>query len=275
VTPWQGAGVVLNERMEIVLAIACGLGIGAVVGAIGGGGAILALPVFVYVLGEGVGSASTASLIVVTLGAAAGAGTQARQGHVCWRVAAVFAGPAAVGAYLGTIAGSSVSPRTLILVFVPVMLVAAAMTYARGSEGEPADERLRGCPRPEPLRAGGSGLLVGGMTGFFGVGGGFLIVPALTSLLGMPLRRAIATSLAVIGLTGVVALGAHLSRGAEPDWPLTIVLSGAAAVGAWLGGSLGNRASSAALGHAFAFVVALLALALLADVLLLGGPPTG
>ena len=261
--------------MQIVLAIALGLGIGVVVGTIGGGGAILALPVFVYVLGEGVSSASTASLIVVTLGASAGAGAQAVQGRVCWRVAAAFAIPAAAGAYVGTIAGASVSPRTLILAFVPVMLAAAATTYARGAEDVNGDDGPLGCPQPEPARSGLGGLAVGAMTGFFGVGGGFLVVPALTSLLGLPLRRAIATSLAVIGFTGIVALGIHLARGAEPDWPLTIALSGAAAVGALAGSGLGNRVSAATLARAFALVVALLAVALLVDVLVLGGPPIG
>jgi uncharacterized membrane protein YfcA len=262
--------------VQIVLAIALGFGIGVVVGTIGGGGAILALPVFVYVLGEGVSAASTASLIVVALGASAGAGAHAVKGRVCWRVAAAFAIPAAAGAYVGTIAGASVSPRTLILAFVPVMLAAAAMTYARGTEKVDHDDgQPLGCPRPKLPRSGGSGLAVGTMTGFFGVGGGFLVVPALTSLLGLPLRRAIATSLAVIGFTGLVALGIHLARGAEPDWPLTIALSGAAAAGALVGSGLGGRVSTATLGRAFAVVVALLALALLADVLLLGGPPSG
>jgi uncharacterized protein len=261
--------------VQIALAIALGLGIGVVVGTIGGGGAILALPVFVYVLGEGVSSASTASLIVVTLGASAGAGAQAVQGRVCWGVAAAFAVPAAVGAYLGTIAGASVSPRTLILAFVPVMLIAAATTYARGVEDDGDDGQPLGCPRPDPARSGLGGLAVGAMTGFFGVGGGFLVVPALTSLLGLPLRRAIATSLAMIGFTGIVALGIHLARGAEPDWPLTIALSGAAAAGALAGSGLGNRVSTATLGRAFGLVVALLAVALLVDVLVLGGPPVG
>jgi uncharacterized protein len=173
--------------VQIAIAIALGLGIGIVVGAIGGGGAILALPVFVYVLGEGVSSASTASLIVVTLGASAGAGAHAVQGRVCWRVAA----------------------------------------YARGTQKVDQDGARRlDFSQPELPRSGASGLVVGVMTGFFGVGGGFLVVPALTSLLGLPLRRAIATSLAVIGFTGLAALGVHLGRGAEPDWPLTIALSG-------------------------------------------------
>jgi uncharacterized membrane protein YfcA len=262
--------------VETLLAIVLGLAIGTVVGAVGGGGAILALPVFVYVLGQGVSSASTASLIVVTLGASVGASVHARHGHVCWRVAVAFAVPAAVGAYVGTVANSKVSPAALILAFVPVMLAAAAATYMRlghrdGGEAEP----LRPCPPLDLPRLGASGLVVGAMTGFFGVGGGFLIVPALTSLLGLPMRRGIATSLVVIGLTGLAALAIHLARGAEPDWRLTAVLSGATALGALWGSTIGNRMSQESLARAFALVVAVLAALLFIDVTVLGGPPTG
>ena len=97
--------------MEMLLAIPFGLAIGAVVGTVGGGGAILALPVLVYVLDQGVSSASTASLIVVAVAASVGAGSQARDGHVCWRVALIFSVPAAAGAYAGTVANGAVSPQ--------------------------------------------------------------------------------------------------------------------------------------------------------------------
>lgn len=111
------------------------------------------------------------------------------------------------------------------------------------------------------------------MTGFFGVGGGFLIVPALTVLLGLTLRRAIATSLAIITLTGVAALASHLAAGSSPDWELTAVLAGSAAAGALAGSSLGRRLDARALARAFAVVVAVVALFLLLDVLVLEGPP--
>ena len=113
--------------METALAIPFGFLIGFVVGTVGGGGAILALPVLVYVLDQGVSPATTASLIVVALGASFGAGSQARHGHVCWRVALVFSVPAVVGAYVGTVANDAVSARALILAFVPVMLGAAVL----------------------------------------------------------------------------------------------------------------------------------------------------
>lgn len=257
------------------LALILGLAIGAMVGTVGGGGAILALPVLVYVLDQGVSSGSTASLIVVTLGASVGAGAHALHGQLCWRVAAAFAVPAALGAYLGTIASTSVAPRVLILAFVPVMLAAAALTYFRGGPTVSGEEDPRPCPRPQPGRSSGAGLLVGAMTGFFGVGGGFLIVPALTSLLGLSIRRAIATSLAIIGLTGLAALAAHLARGAEPDWPLTVALCIGATVGALVGSSIGRRLSPRSLAHGFGIAVAAIAIFLLVDVLILGGPPRG
>lgn len=264
--------------MVTVLAILFGLAIGAVVGSVGGGGAILALPVLVYVLDLGVGPASTASLIVVALAASFGAGSQALGGHLCWRVALVFSIPAAAGAYLGTLANERVDPETLVLAFVPVMMLAAISTFRRGDPDEgsgagPADEG--GCPPPASFRALGAGLGVGAMTGFFGVGGGFLIVPALTMLLGLSMRRAIATSLAIITLTGMAALASHLAAGSEPDWTLTAVLAGAAAVGAVAGSSLGQRLDPRTLAHGFGVVVGLVAIFLLLDVILLGGPPAG
>ena len=257
----------------MLLAIPFGLAIGVVVGTVGGGGAILALPVLVYVLDEGVSPASTASLIVVALGASVGAGAQARRGQLCRRIALTFSVPAAIGAYAGTLANTEVSGRTLVLAFVPVMLCAAALTYLRGDEaGAGADE---GCPEVALGRTGASGFAVGVLTGFFGVGGGFLIVPALTVLLGIAVRRAIATSLAIITLTGVAALLSHLAEGAEPNWGLTLILCAGAGIGALAGTALGRRLPAQALTHAFGVVVAAVALFLLVDVLFAGGPPVG
>lgn len=255
----------------MILAIPLGLAIGAIVGTVGGGGAILALPALVYALGEPVGPATTASLIVVAMGASAGAGARAREGEVCWRIALTFSAPAAVGAYLGTLAGAEVSPRALVLAFVPVMLAAAGMAARRAERA--GFEVAAGCPPVQIVRAATAGVVVGAMTGFFGVGGGFLIVPALTVLLGLTLRRAVATSLAIITLTGLAALASHLVEGAEPDWALTLVLCGSAAVGAVAGSAFARGLSERALGHAFALVVAAVATLLLVDVLALGGPP--
>jgi uncharacterized membrane protein YfcA len=257
----------------VVLAIPLGIVIGLIVGAVGGGGAILALPVLVYVLGEGVGPAATASLIVVAIAAGIGAGALALRGHVCWRIALTFTAPAAAASLVGTLAGTAVGATTLILCFVPVMLVASSATWQRASQTQ--SEETGRCPDAPAARIAAAGAGVGLLTGFFGVGGGFLIVPLLTLLFGFSFRRAVATSLVIITLTGIAALGSHLAVGASIDVAITLALSLSTAAGAVIGTLVAQRVPQAALGRAFALVVALLALFLLADTLLLGGPPQG
>ncbi|MBE2316125.1 sulfite exporter TauE/SafE family protein [Solirubrobacter sp. CPCC 204708] len=253
----------------IGLAVVLGLAIGMIVGAVGGGGAILALPVLVYVLGEPVGPASTASLVVVSLAAAIGAGSLARHGRVCWRLAFTFAAPAALGSILGTAASHEIGGDALILAFVPVMALAAVLTWKRA--GESGDEGE--CPDPPRSRTLLAGLLVGVLTGFFGVGGGFVIVPVLSVWLGTPFRRAVATSLVIIALTGVVALASHLAAGSRPDLAVTGTLSAATGAGALLGTLFAERVPQSLLRRGFAVLVGAVALALLIDVLALGGPP--
>lgn len=259
--------------MEVALAIPFGIAIGLVVGTIGGGGAILALPLLVYVLGEDVGPASTASLIVVAIAAGVGAGALGLRGHVCWHVALTFTAPAAAGSLLGTLANTAVSGEALILAFVPVMLVAAAATWQRAAQATSEDTGL--CPEVRALQVGVAGVGVGLLTGFFGVGGGFLIVPVLTLWLGFSFRRAVATSLVIITLTGCAALASHLVIGAAIDWAVTIALALSTGVGALAGSLFAQRVPQAMLGRAFAVVVGLLALFLLLDTLVLGGPPGG
>ena len=120
-----------------------------------------------------------------------------------------------------------------------------------------------------------AGAGVGAMTGFFGVGGGFLIVPVLTLWLGARFRRAVATSLVILTLTGAAALASHLATGSGINVPVTIALSSTTAVGALLGTIVGRRLPQRHLGRAFALVVTAVALFLTVDTLFLGGPPSG
>ena len=254
-----------------MLAIPFGIAIGLVVGAVGGGGAILALPVLVYVLGEDVGPATTASLVVVAIASAVGAGALAARGHVCWRIVLTFVVPAGLASLAGTVLGTAVSPELLILAFVPVMLAAAAATWYRA--GQPGRDDTGDCPEPraDAVVVGGAG--VGMLTGFFGVGGGFLIVPTLMLWLGFGFRRAVATSLVIITITGAAALASHLAIGSAIDVGVTAALAASTAAGALLGTVYAQRIPQAGLARAFAIVVALLALFLLVDTLALGGPP--
>lgn len=256
--------------MLLIVAAVLGLAIGLVVGSVGGGGAILALPVLVYVLDEPVGPAASGALVVVAVAAAVGAGSMARSGHVCWRIALTFAAPGAGGALLGTAAGSTVDGKLLVLLFVPVMLVAAFATWQRAGSGLDGGA---GCPQPLAAQLLAAGLGVGLLTGFFGVGGGFVIVPVLTLWFGVGFRRAVATSLVIITLTGLVALLSHLAAGSDIDVVLTLALALPTALGAFVGTLVSERLPAAALARAFAVIVCVVALALLVDVLLLGGPP--
>jgi uncharacterized membrane protein YfcA len=257
----------------VVLAIPMGILIGLVVGAVGGGGGVLGLPVLVYVLGEPVGPASTASLIVVAIAAGVGAGALALRGHVCWRIALTFSLPAAAGSLLGTLGNSAVSAKALILAFVPVMLVASLATWQRAQRT--VSDVTGGCPPARRGRILVAGLAVGALTGFFGVGGGFMIVPVLTLWLGFGFRRAVATSLVILTLTGLSALASHLAVGADIEVAIIAALAASTAVGAVVGSILAQRVPQAALGRAFSVVVGLLAMFLLVDTLLLGGPPHG
>lgn len=255
-----------------MLALPFGLLIGLVVGTVGGGGAILALPVLVYVLDQRIGPATTESLIVVALAAAIACGATWRQHHVCWRIALLFALPAAAGAFLGALGNRSVPAQTLVLAFVPVMLTAGAATWLRAAQGP--DDESAGCADVPVAPILVAGLVLGGLTGFFGVGGGFLIVPMLTIAFGIGMRRAVATSLAIIALTSAAALGSHLAlSGAQFDVEVTGLMAVATVAGAVAGSSLRRGLDQDTLARSFAVLIVTIALLLTVDVLALGGPP--
>jgi uncharacterized membrane protein YfcA len=259
----------------MLLAIPFGLAIGLAVGMLGGGGSVLAVPVLVYVLDQSVEEATTTSLLVVAAGAVAGALSHARAGRVCWRHAGSFTAAAVPGILAGTLAAQAVSGDALLAAFALVMLAAAAATWRRADEDE-ADKWEGGgaCPPlrlPRDLIAGAA---VGAVTGFFGVGGGFLVVPTLAIALAFTMRTAVGTSLVIITATSLLGLTAHLlaGRGLEADVTLTMAL--ACVAGSVAGAGLTRRVPQQALGRGFALLVVGVAAYLLASVALLGGPPT-
>ena len=222
-------------------------------------------------LDEPAGPATTGSLIVVAVAAAVGAGSLAAHGHVCWRIAAGFALPGAAGALAGTAASTAAGTALLVVLFVPVMLVASVATWQRAGAGRDLEEGE--CPDAPLGQLAPAGAAVGLLTGLFGVGGGFLIVPALALWFGVGFRRAVATSLVIITFTGLVALASHLVAGSEIDPGVTVAVALPTALGAFAGTRLSRRLPAAALGRAFAVVVCIVALLMLVDVLVLGGPP--
>lgn len=261
----------------MLLAVPFGLAIGLAVGMLGGGGSVLAVPVLVYVLGQSVSEATTASLVVVTAGALAGGLGHARAGRVCWRHAGSFTLAAIPGLVAGTLAGASVSGSTLLGAFALIMLAAAAAMWRKAGDEEPADGTWEGGGACPPLRLPRdllAGVLVGFLTGFFGVGGGFLIVPTLAIALAFTMRTAVGTSLAIITATSLLGLAAHLLAGRSLDIGVTTAMTAACVAGALAGAGLASHVPQRTLGRAFALLVCGVAAYLLVSAAFLGGPTT-
>jgi uncharacterized membrane protein YfcA len=259
-------------------ALPFGLAIGLSLGLLGGGGSVLAVPVLVYVLGEDVHSATTASLVVVTAGALAGGLRHARERRVCWRHAALFTAGALPGAVVGTALGNEVGGRLLLVAFALLMVVSAVATWLRAggrSPGARGGPERSGCPAARVVRDVSAGAVVGLVTGFFGVGGGIVIVPALVLLLAFSMRPAIGTSLAIITASSVMGVAVHLLAGRSVDPAVTAAMAAACVAGALAGARLAGQVPQRLLGRAFALLVAGVAVSLLVSAAVAGVPSGG
>jgi uncharacterized membrane protein YfcA len=229
-----------------VLAILSGTLVGFTLGLIGGGGSILAVPLLVYVVG--VPSPHVAigtSAVAVAASAAANLFGHARAGNVKWSCAIVFAAFGAIGAAGGAALGKMVDGGRLLAMFgVLMVVVGLLMLRPRQSAGDAGVRlTLANAPRLLPLLIG-FGLAVGVLSGFFGIGGGFLIVPGLVAATAMPLICAIGSSLVAVTAFGVTTAVSYGVSGLV-DWRLAVlfVVGGAAggALGIWLGTRLTAR----------------------------------
>lgn len=206
--------------------------VGLSLGMLGGGGSILAVPIFVYVLGYGPKEAIAMSLAVVGITSLAAAVGHWRAGNVDVRVAAIFGPFAMVGSYAGARLAAFVSGPFQLSLFGAVMLVSAVFMF-RGSS-----PRLAAAPEPGPMPVrliAAEALLVGVLTGLVGVGGGFLIVPTLALLGKVPIRIAIGTSLVVIALNAVAGFTGYLGQ-VDVPWLVMGAFAALATVAA-VGGS--------------------------------------
>lgn len=246
--------------MIVAATLGLGLLIGLSLGALGGGGSILTVPALVYVVGQDARAATTSSLFIVGITSVIAALGHARSGRVRWGVGVVFGVTGIAAGFAGTAVNQLVDPDVLLLAFAAVIVVAAVGMLAN-SRGEEHALQEGHAPPPErrwsPGRIGrivGAGLLVGFMTGFFGVGGGFVIVPALTLALGMSMPQAVATSLVVISINSAGALLARAGT-AHFDWAVIIPFTLAAVAGSLGGKVVADRASGTALTRAFAVLL--------------------
>jgi uncharacterized membrane protein YfcA len=244
--------------MQLALGLILSAGIGVSHGLIGGGGSIITVPVLVYVLDVPAHRAIGMSLAVVGSTALIGSLLHHRRGAVAWRTGSLFAASGLASAFLGSKLTRLVAPPVLLLLFAGLMLVVATVMLTRKDPVDGAPPRARSLPRSVF-----AGLAVGFLTGFLGVGGGFLIVPALVLYGGLTMKEAIGTSLFVISLNCASGLLGHLSAG-DADWRLTLMVAALAVAGALAGTALSHRFHPAHLRRIFAWFVVAVALFLIA-----------
>jgi uncharacterized membrane protein YfcA len=242
----------------VLTALLGALAIGLSLGLLGSGGSILTVPVLHYLLGQPEQAAIGGSLLVVGLVAASAAVPYALARQVAWRDVAAFGLPGMAGAFAGATLAHWIPGTVQLLGFAAAMLVAAwKMLRARALEPAPA------VPRRGALVVPFAGFGVGLLSGIVGVGGGFLIVPALVLLAGVPIAQAVGTSLAVIALnafTGFVRYHDVLAaRQIELDYPTLLAVAAVAVVGSLLGTRLGRRLPQPLLRRIFGVVLVLLA----------------
>jgi uncharacterized membrane protein YfcA len=271
--------------MGILWLVLLGLAIGLVLGGLGGGGAILTVPALVYVAGQTAAQATTSSLVIVGAAAVTGVASHVRTRTVSWRTGLFFGAAGIPAAWLGSHLSHAVDGSVLMLGFSALMLAAAVVmlrpqprivarravavpAVVGAGAGVPSDEATASAEEaleaPVCLRCSskalviGAGLGVGFLTGFLGVGGGFVVVPALVLVIGLPMRLAVGTSLVVVAMNAATALVAR-STTAEFDWSIIIPFALTAMVGALVGRRVADRLPADQLRRAFAVLLVLVA----------------
>lgn len=308
--------------MELaLLAVVVGVGVGIVVGALGAGGGILAVPVLVFLLGMPTHAATASSLIIVLITALFSLPHHARHGNVQWKNGLVFAGVSVVGAVVGSRL-SALVPGQVLLTLFGVMLVGVALAMLRRAlrtrRSERAEAAAHGSaaaqeteepvathddpvldqpgpdtvetadgihhfhgepelpllpapsPAPKMLVVVAAATLTGFLTGFFGVGGGFIVVPMLVIALGLAMRHASGTSLLVMVIATSTSLLARLGTDVQIDWTVTLIFAAGSAVGGILGGPLSAKARPSTLTLLFSMLLGGVAAVTLVQTLLLG-----
>lgn len=225
--------------------------IGLALGTLGGGGSILTVPVFVYVLGFDPKLAITMSLPVVGVAALAGVLTHWRAGNVRLQTAVLFGSVAMIGSYTGARASTLLTGRTQLLILGAAM-VAAAGAMLRNAASEDRHAEHDGSPHRTLLLT--VGFAVGVLTGLIGIGGGFLIVPALVVLGRVPMKQAVGTSLLVIALNATSGYLGHHGQ-AQVPWAFVARFAGVAILGILAGTALVHHISTRQLKRAFALLL--------------------
>lgn len=246
----------------MALTIGLAVFVGITLGLLGGGGSILTVPLLAYVAGMDAKQAIATSLLVVGVTSAIGAISHARTGRVQWRTGLIFGGAGMVGAYVGGVLARFI-PGSVLLIGFAAMMIATAIAMLRGRKNIDASDGGHHLPVPKIIA---EGLVVGLVTGLVGAGGGFLVVPALALLGGLPMPIAVGTSLIVIAMKSFAGLGGYLSS-VQINWTVALAVTAAAVVGALLGARMTAMVNPETLRKAFGwFVLAMSSLILAQEI---------
>ena len=246
----------------LALGAALSLVVGLLLGMLGGGGAILTLPMLVYVMGVASKDAIASSLLVVGATSLVGMMSHARAGVVQWRVGAMFGATAMAGAFAGGHIAKFIPGTILLVSFGVVMVVTATLMLSRNKQNPGAQAEVRGAGATTSRAANPPvilvlGALVGLLSGLVGAGGGFMVVPALALFGGLSMRQAIGTSLLVISMQSAAGFAGHFGH-ATLDFKLLGVVTGCAILGSLVGTAVGKHIPAEVLRRGFAwFVVAM------------------
>jgi uncharacterized membrane protein YfcA len=254
--------------MHHTLALLSGAAVGFILGLIGGGGSILATPLLLYVVGlRDVHLAIGTGALAVSCNAFVNLSGHARSGHVRWREAVLFALAGSLGAFGGSTLGKLMNGQHLLLLFALLMLLVGALML-RPRRGETVAAPAAALHAMVIAKLLGVGFCVGALSGFFGIGGGFLIVPGLLLATGMPLLQAIGSSLFSVGCFGL-ATAANYAWSGLVAWAVAVEFIAGGILGGWLGLRLAIRLAAGrnALNQVFAGVIFLVALSMIYHIL--------
>lgn len=243
--------------MEWLLAVIIGAVVGLLLGILGGGGAVLIVPSMVYLLHVDEHVALATALVIVGTNALLGGFMAWREKRTDIATALIFGASGMATAYLGARLSRNIPGDMLLIAFSILLLIIATLMY-RGNSNLQQAETAR--PRWHII---GVGAIVGLVTGTLGVGGGFLIVPAMVLLVGMPMRQAVGTSLIVIAINSAASLLGHLDT--PFDWSLIALLLLGALPSIALSGSIAKRISQEQLRRGFAIFITIIAVLMLAE----------
>jgi uncharacterized protein len=224
------------EHLQFILAVLCGVLVGFTLGLIGGGGSIMATPLLLYIVGLQPHLAIGTGALAVSVNAFFNFANHARAGNVRWRSAVLFAAFGVAGAAIGSSLGKTFDGQQLLFLFAVLMIVVGVVVLRRSSHPTGSSVREERLTAAALAKIAISAVLVGMLSGFFGIGGGFLIVPGLLFSTGMPIIFAVGSSLLSVGSFGLTTAVNYAASGLV-DWPVAAEYIG----GGILGGFLGMR----------------------------------